>query len=164
MTTKNSDLVANLEASPQVANNVAELHGRKRVAQGTIALATTDLNASDLIMLAPVPSGASITSIMIASDDLDTGTTLSCEVGLYSDAGVVEDADCYASAVTDWRAATAFTEYRFEAANINTCGQKVWQDAGLAADDGAQHYVAITVTAAGNQAGDLSFMIEYVVD
>ena len=164
MSTKNSDLVANFEASPLVPNPAQELHGRKRVAQGTIALATTDIEAADVIMLAPVPSGASITSIQIASDDLDTGTTLSADVGLYDSDGTAEDDDVYAAAVTDWRAATAFTEYRFTTADINTTGQKVWEDAGLTADDGKQHYVAITVDAAGNQAGDLSFKIEYVVD
>ena len=35
MTTKNSDLVANFEASPQVANDSQELHGVLRVAQRT---------------------------------------------------------------------------------------------------------------------------------
>ena len=39
MTTLNTDLVANFEASPQVLNNAAELHGVLRVAQGTVELA-----------------------------------------------------------------------------------------------------------------------------
>lgn len=164
MSTKNSTLIANREAEPTVANPTQELHGRKRIAQGTIALATTDIEAADVIMLAAVPSNASITSIKIASDDLDSGTTLSCDVGLYTTAGVAEDDDCYASDVTDWRAATALTEYAFEARNINLCGQQVWEDAGLSADDGKAHYVAITVDAAGNTAGDIAFQIEYVID
>ena len=36
MGTKNSDLVSNFEATPQVLNSPALLHGVQRVAQGTI--------------------------------------------------------------------------------------------------------------------------------
>ena len=43
MTTKNSTLVSNFEASPKSFNPIYQQHGRKRVAQGTIALATTDI-------------------------------------------------------------------------------------------------------------------------
>lgn len=164
MSTKNSTLIANLEATPLVVNAPRVIGGRVRIAQGSIELATTDIEANDIIMLAPIPAGASIVSLMLASDDLDTATTMTVDVGLYSAAGVVEDVDCYASAVTAFQAATAFTDYRYEAADIATAGQAVWQDAGLTADDGNYHYVAVTVSAAGNQAGTLSFKIEYVVD
>ena len=47
MTTKNSDLVANFEASPQVFNNSALLGGEMRVAQGTIELAAGDSTDND---------------------------------------------------------------------------------------------------------------------
>ena len=47
MGTKNSDLVANFEAAPQVANSAALLHGVVRVAQGTIALAAGDSDDND---------------------------------------------------------------------------------------------------------------------
>jgi hypothetical protein len=43
-----------------------------------------DLGGSDIVMLAPIPSNASITSIKLASDDLDSGTTLTANVGLYT--------------------------------------------------------------------------------
>ena len=39
MGTKNTDLVANFEATPQVKNNAAELHGVLRTAHGTVELA-----------------------------------------------------------------------------------------------------------------------------
>jgi hypothetical protein len=39
MTTKNSTLVSNFEASPKVMNAAHQLHGVKRIAQGTVALA-----------------------------------------------------------------------------------------------------------------------------
>jgi hypothetical protein len=149
MTTKNSTLVSNFEASPKVMNAAHQLHGVKRIAQGTVALAIADVGASDIVMLAPVPSNASITSIKLASDDLDSGTTLTANVGLYTTGGVVADVDAYASVVTDFRAATAFTEFAFEARDINKCGQKVWEDAGATADPKDYYYVAVTFAAAG---------------
>ena len=68
MGTKNSDLVANLEATPQVATSAGLLHGSVRVAQGTIALAAGDSNDDDVVMLAPIPSNAYIPQIWIGSD------------------------------------------------------------------------------------------------
>lgn len=169
MTTKDSTLVTNFEASPQTMNKVYQLGGRVRVAQGTIALATTDLDVSDIVMLAPLPTSASIVSLKLAADDLDSNgsPTLAWNVGLYTTAGVAVDADCYATAITLGQAATAFTEYRYEAANINTCGQQLWEDGGVSTNpDGGQYYVALTAStgAATAAAGDLSFIIEYVVD
>ena len=58
MGTKNSDLVANFEATPQVLNNSALLHGSMRVAQGTIVVAAGDSDDNDIVMLAPIPSNA----------------------------------------------------------------------------------------------------------
>jgi hypothetical protein len=70
MGTKNSDLVANIEALPQVANPASELGGSIRVAQGNVALAATDTNDDDIVMLAPIPTHATITSIRVGSDGL----------------------------------------------------------------------------------------------
>jgi hypothetical protein len=43
-------------------------------------------------------------------------------------------------------------------------GQRVWQDAGQSSDPGGYYYVALTFDAAGDTAGDLSFIIEYTID
>ena len=168
MTTKNSTLVSNFEAVPRVANPVYQDHGRVRIMQGTIALATSDIDNNDIIMLAPINVGASITSIKLASDDLDSGgsPSLTFNIGLYTTAGVVKDEDCYATAITLGQAATAFTEYAFEVRNVNVCGQRGWEDAGDSTDPGGQYYLAVTVQAAAATAaaGDISFIVEYVVD
>lgn len=167
MSTKNSDLVANYTATPRVANATQELGGRVRVAQGTIALATTDLDINDIVLLAPVPTNASIISIKLASDDLDSGSpALLWDVGLHNLAGTAKDADFYATDVTLGQAATAFTEYRYEAADINTCGDRVWQNAGDSSDPNGTYYISMTVSTAPATAaaGDVSFIIEYVVD
>jgi hypothetical protein len=164
MANVNTDLVTNFVAVPQVLNSASQLHGVKRVATGTIALAAGDLSANDTVMLAPIPSNASITSIKLFNDDLDSGTTNTADVGLYTTAVAVVDADAYASAITDLRGAVKTgTEVAFEARDINKMGQKVWQDAGLTSDPALTYFVGIGFPAAGDQAGDLSFVIEYVV-
>jgi hypothetical protein len=166
MANVNTSLVANFVAVPQVLNPAQELHGVKRIAQGSIALAAGDLSATDTVMLAPIPTNASISSIKIYNDDLDSSTVITADVGLYTTALAVVDADAYASAITNLRAAVAApgTEVAFEARDINKTGQKVWQDAGLSSDPGAVYFVGISFPAAGDQAGDLSFTIEYTVN
>jgi hypothetical protein len=164
MANVNTDIVTNFVTVPQVLNSAQQLHGVKRVAQGTIALAAGDLSASDTVMLAPIPSNASITSIKLFNDDLDSSTVITADVGLYKQDLSVVDADAYASAITDLRAAVKTgTEVAFEARDINKMGQKVWQDAGLSSDPALTYFVGIGFPAAGDTAGDLSFIIEYTV-
>ena len=119
-------------------------------------------------MLAPVPTNACVTSIKLFNDDLDSGTTNTCDVGLYTaDSSTVtaKDDDCYASAITDLRGAvTTGTEVAFEARNVNAMGQQVYEDAGESTDPGGYYYIGLKFDAAGDTAGDLSFIIEYVVN
>tara|TARA_R100001510_G_scaffold57599_1_gene66365 strand:- start:31 stop:510 length:480 start_codon:yes stop_codon:yes gene_type:complete len=159
MTTKNSDLVANFEATPQVANDAHNLHGVVRVASGNVALGTGDSGSGDIVMLAPIPTNASIMSVQIGSDSL--GGSCAFDVGIYTTAGVVKDADAFASAVAD---GAAIAEVRYEAANLNTTGQQLYELAGDSTDPGGFYYVAATMTAAGGTAGDMAFIINYVVN
>ena len=99
MGTKNTDLVANFEASPQVLNNSAELHGVLRTAHGTVELASGDSDDNDIVMLAPIPSNAAVPSLFIGSDTL--GGSCTFNVGIYTSAGVVKDEDVFASTVAD---------------------------------------------------------------
>ena len=126
MGTKNSTLVSNYEATPPVMNDASLLHGVLRVAQGTIALAAGDSDDDDIVMLAPIPSNASVSALFIGSDTL--GGSCTFNVGIYTSAGVVKDEDVFATAVAD---AGAMADVRFEAADINTCGQKMYELAGL---------------------------------
>ena len=159
MTTKNSTLVANFEASPQVASNAHELHGVVRVAQGTVALAAGDSTDNDIVMFAPIPTNASITSLKVGSDAL--GGSCTFNVGLYTSDGTVVDEDVYATLVAD---GAAMTDVRTEEANINTVGQQIWEDGGASSDPGGYYYVAATFSATGGTAGDMSFITEYVVN
>jgi expansin (peptidoglycan-binding protein) len=158
MTTKNTTLVSNFEATPQVISEAHSLHGVLRVAQGTVALAAGDSTDNDIVMLAPIPSNASITALKIASDSL--GGSCTFNVGLYTTGGTVVDEDVYATLVAD---EGAMTDVRSEA-DITTVGQQVWEDAGASSDPGGYYYVAVTFAATGGTAGDMSFVIEYVVN
>ena len=114
MGTKNSTLVSNYEATPPVMNDASLLHGVLRVAQGTIALAAGDSDDDDIVMLAPIPSNASVSALFIGSDTL--GGSCTFNVGIYTSAGVVKDEDVFATAVAD---AGAMADVRFEAGDMS---------------------------------------------
>jgi len=159
MGTKNTDLVANFEASPQVANNSAELHGVLRTANGTVELAAGDSDDNDIVMLAPIPSNAAVPSLFIGSDSL--GGSCTFNVGIYKTEGTVKDEDVFATLVAD---GAAMTDVRFEAANIDTAGQKMYELAGDSTDPGGYYYIAATMAAEGGTAGTMSWNITYVVN
>ncbi len=159
MTTLDSTLVSNFEATPAVMTDASLLTGVTRIAQGTLELAAGDSTDNDIVMLAPIPTHASITSLKIATDTF--GGSCTFNVGLYTSDGVVKDEDCFATSVAD---AGAMTDVRFEAANITTCGDKVYTNAGDSSDPGGFYYVAVTFNATGGTAGSMSFIIEYVVN
>ena len=53
---------------------------------------------------------------------------------------------------------------RYEAADLNTTGQQMYELAGDSSDPGGYYYVAATFDATGGTAGDMAFIIEYVVN
>ena len=159
MTTRNTDLVANTLASPQVLNDAAELHGVLRVAAGTAELLAGDSTDNDVVLLAPISSKASISQLFVGSDTL--GGSCTFNVGVHNFDGTVADEDCFATLVAD---AAAMTDVRHEVATINTVGQKLWELAGLSSDPGGNLYVSITFAATGGTAGTLSWNISYAVN
>ena len=156
---KNSDLVANFEATPQVLNNSALLHGVVRVAQGTIVVAAGDSDDDDIVMLAPIPSNAVVPQIFVGSDTF--GGSCTFNVGIFNTDGTVVDEDYFATAVAD---AAAMADVRHEAADINTAGKMMWEMAGASADPGGFYYIGARMAAAGGTEGDMSFIINYVVN
>ena len=159
MTTKNTDLVANFEASPQVANSAAELAGVLRTAHGSVELAAGDSTDNDIVMLAPIPSNAAVPTLFIGSDTF--GGSCTFNVGIYTSAGVVKDEDVFATSVAD---AAAMADVRYEAADLNTGSQMLWELAGDTSDPGGYYYIAITFNATGGTAGTLNWNISYVID
>lgn len=168
MTTKKTSAITNFEAEPQIMNSTQLAGGRVRVNQGSVALLTTDIDAADIIHLAVLPAEASIMRIWLASDDLDSGSpTLAFDLGVYTTAAVAKDIDAFASAITLGQAVTPLTDYVNEARDIAEIGQKLLLDAGdTVASHDNQYYISLTVSnvAATAVAGDISWIIEYVVD
>ena len=159
MTTKNTDLVANFEATPQVANNAAELHGVLRTAHGTVELAAGDSTDNDIVMLAPIPSNAAVPQLFIGSDTF--GGSCTFNVGIYKSDGTVKDEDVFATSVAD---AAGMTDLRFEVADLNTGSQKLWELAGDSTDPGGYYYIAVTFSATGGTAETMNWNISYVVN
>jgi hypothetical protein len=159
MTTKNSTLIANYEASPIVMNDAALLSGSVRIAQGNIALAAGDTGNADIVMLAPIPSQAVVTSIQVGSDAL--GGSCTYDIGIYTSAGAIKDIDIFATSVAD---GAGIAELRYEALGLETTGQRLHVQAGDTVDPGGYYYIAATFDAAGGSAGDMAFMIQYVVN
>jgi len=154
MTTKNTDLVANFEATPQVANSAAELAGVLRTAHGSVELAAGDSTDNDIVMLSPIPSNAALPTLFVGSDTF--GGSCTFNVGVYKTDGTVKDEDVFASAVAD---AGAMADVRYEAADLNTGSKKLWELAGDSEDPGGYYYVAITFSATGGTAGTLNWNI-----
>ena len=121
MTTKNTDLVANFEATPPVLNNAAELAGVIRTAHGSVELAAGDSTDNDIVMLAPIPSNAAVPQLFVGSDTL--GGSCTFNVGIYQTDGTVKDEDVFATSVAD---DAALTDVRFEVANLDTSSKKLW--------------------------------------
>ena len=174
--------ITKLDATPRGLMEAGSGTGKLRVFMDTIAAGTGDIDDDDVIMLAEVPSNSKIISIKLYNDDLDGGSGLVTDIGLYNggtkfndtDASVtayaaeaVIDRDCYGTLSTDLRAAvTAGTEFRFETLNINTIANFVWEDGGLTSDPGVPLRIALTIeTVAGSAAaGDITMVVQYVVN
>ena len=159
MTTKNTNLVSNFEAIPQVANNAAELAGVLRTAHGFVELAAGDSTDDDIVMLAPIPSNAAVPQLFVGSDTL--GGSCTFNVGIYETDGTVKDEDVFATSVAD---EAALADVRFQAADLNTASKKLWELAGDTSDPGGYYYVAITFNATGGTAGTLAWNINYIVN
>ncbi len=173
MGTFNSDLMANTAASPAVMNEVANAGGRVRVAQGQVEVdASAEAQAGDILRLARLPVNAVIKSVKIGNDDLDSGTTSVMEVGIYDKDGNAKDADIFASASQQLRAAARLTELFDESAagaagavgGVGNTGKRLWQLAGDAENPGGEYDICITHTAACDQDGTIAYQIEYTID
>ncbi len=173
MTTKQSSVLTNADAEPQVLNRSSEDGAKLRVKTGTLELATGDLDAADTVELVDLPTNAVVHSIQIANDDLDSdgSPTLVMDVGLYdiTDAGALgaaKDDNVYASASTQLQAAAGFTELAFSARNIDEAAQQVFEDAGDTTDPAGVFRLVLTFDtgAATAAAGTLSYRVEYSVE
>jgi|TARA_B100000315_G_scaffold179172_1_gene167861 hypothetical protein len=182
MGTAYSTELTNLEATPQVMVSPGSATGKVRVWSDTIAAGTGDIDDDDILMMAEIPSNAKIKSIKLYNDDLDASTGLVTDLGIYNGnvkfndtdasatayaAEAVIDRDCYGTVMTVLQGAvTAGTECRYETLGIETVGNFMWEDAGLTSDPGRMLRIALTIetVASSAQAGDITLVVEYIVN
>ena len=105
-----------------------------------------------------------ILSLLLFCDAITTGDDIDC--GIYNitrtSSGAVVDANCYADDI-DGSSENDGVEMRFEAADINTVKQAVWEDAGVAADPGnIQYDLCLTINGDVNSASTITVQMLYL--
>jgi hypothetical protein len=147
---------------PKLASNAGG--GAKNVTSiGTLAAATPVTGGT--VTVARIPVDSKITSIMLANDDL--GTAAPADLGFYvggSAGATAVDVDAMGSAIALGTATTTWTEYRFEAANINTADMPAWELAGLSERPayGTFDIVLTYGTINTGASGDISYKLEII--
>ena len=159
--------ITNLRLTPITLPDVSVLGGRVRGACGTIALGTGDFDDDDIIHLERIPTNAVIVSIKLWSDDLDGSTGLVFDVGVYdnADTPAVKDRDAFATLLTAFQSVTTGLEVLAEVTPENIA-KRLWQYAGDTTDPGGYYHISITIetVASSAQAGDVSWVIQYMID
>jgi hypothetical protein len=171
-----SQLITDLDASPQVRQEVFHMGGRERLVAGTVVIAAADDDGS-VYRFVRVHSSWSLKSIRCINTAVLAGTDYDC--GLYQTAaagGAVIDADCYADGFSLATAAPAVPptadggsgiELRFGDAatsSPNLVNNRVWNDAGTAAytaDPGLYFDLCLTGNTVGTAAGTVTLIVEY---
>lgn len=160
-TTKGNHITAFDATPPETVN--ARLHGgvlKSAVDQFELA----DTANGDIHHVFRLPVEATLHSVKMATDDLGSAGTI--DIGFYKKnldgTYTVVDQDAIASAIDVNTAATALTEYRFEAADINTADQPAWELAGLSARPAyGDIYLSLTTPAGTTAVGTVAMQIAY---
>ncbi len=148
---------------------VSQLGGRRRVITDNFEVAASEMESTDIIVIARLPSHAVILSILISNDAFDAASAITADLGIYETDGTVVDVDAYADANTILQAATAApgTELRYTAlSTVDTVGDRIWENGSESADPSAMRDIAITIDTAATtaQAATLGYRIEYTID
>ena len=171
MVTQDSNLIANVVATPPTLTDVGQAGGRVRVMVDSFemnAAGSTGIDADgDILRMCRLPSNARILQLWVSSDDLDSGTDIALNYGIYKTDGTLVDEDEFAAAVNH-QSAVAKTDLMFEAAvtDISNWQATLWERAGESTDPSIMYDICATNTAAtsGLQAATFAFMILYTVD
>jgi len=168
MTTKASTLFNALDN--QVSAPSADvLGGRVRVAMCLFDdLATTDLEAADILKICPLPSNARLISIQMSNSDLDGSGSpaLDYHLGLYDQDGNALDNDVFVNQGTELQGPASNSELLPPVDLDADFGKRVWEQADLTEDPRSFIDLCLTIdtVAATPAAGDIAFTVLYVVD
>jgi len=155
-----STSIQNFEATPMIKDSVTNQEGRNRTRAETVAVAAAD-DDNSLYHFFKVNSNDSVKSLKVFNDAITGGTDYN--VGLYDTDGATEvDDNLFADAISLATASTVGVEVRFEASDINTVNQKIWELLGLSEDPQKDYYLTLKGVTVGSAAGDISVIMEYV--
>jgi hypothetical protein len=126
----------------------------------TLETATAD-TAGQIYRFFRVNAQDRILSIRLFCDAITTGDDLDC--GIYQiNGGAVVSANCYADDV-DGSSENDDVELRFEALDINTVKQVVWEDASVSASPGNKQYdLCLTINGNVASASTITLRLLYV--
>lgn len=175
MANNDSTIVTNLEATPSVAADVAELYGKQRSLVETFEVAAAD-NDGDTYTFFPVSLDARVDDLQIVNDAITGGTDY--DFGFYKitdgDLGAAIDADILMDGQTMASARSVWTSVLFlgtSAMDQGAVGQKVWEILGYASIDAAreanqtnQVYFVCTANTVGTATGTLSAKLTITVE
>lgn len=156
-----STIVTNADAAVQTLTQSALSQGKLYSGVATLEVAAAD-DDNSVYRFFRVHSSWRIHRIWLLCDAITGGTAY--HVGLHqiaSAGGAAAAASAYASSVDISTAKVAAADVAFEARNIDTIGQQVWQDAGASADTDRWYDLTMTGATAGTAAGTISLGIEY---
>lgn len=158
----NSPEITHLEASPREIQDRRETGSHKVISKGTFEFTPT---AADTLMLARVPSDATLDSLRLAFDDNGGTITIDCGFFQVGSPGAVIDQNALITLLDTSTAALPMTEQRFETQEINTIAERMWELANLAARPlFEQMDIGLTVvTGTTPAAGTVSWYIEYTL-
>lgn len=154
--------ITNFDATPFTSVN-SRLHGGVlKAAVDVFELGDTANDDAHIVFKLPID--ATLLSVKMAADDLGTGGTINIGFHKKNSDGTYTavDVDAIASAIDVNAAATGLTEYRFEAAAIDTADQPAWELAGLSARPAyGDIYLSISTPAGTTAAGTVAMQIQY---
>lgn len=163
MATTKGNHITNFDATPPETVK-SRLHGG--VLKGSVdTFELADTADGDIHHVFKLPTTAILHSVKMATDDL--GTAGDIDIGFYKKNAdgtyTVLDADAIASAIDVNAAAVSLTEYRFEAAAIETADQPAWELAGVSAlpTTYSDIYLSITTPEGTTAVGTVTMQIQY---
>ena len=162
MTTTYGTHITKFDATPPETVNSRQHGGVIKGCVDSFELADTANDDAHIVFKLPID--AILYSVKMAADDLGTAGTI--DIGFFKkdNDGTYSavDVDAIASAIDVNAAATGLTEYRFEAADINTALENCWELAGLSARPAYEDiYLGISTPAGTTAVGTVTMQIQY---
>jgi hypothetical protein len=168
------NIVTQENAYPASKLTPFEFYGRIRHAAGFHAAQASDFAAGNALAMIRLPSAARLQSLVLINSDLDSGTGLTVNIGLYSgfqndgytDGQPIAPA-VYGSGSTALQAANAEgVELLWGTRPVTSYNNMLWQDAGLTEDCGGSLDLTLTTdtVATGFTAGNLLLLARFIVD